>query len=198
MLTLYRPGDGPWHRLSAGPKSLVLTLIVLGVSLLPAAWWSAATAAGVCLACYTVRGAGMRDLLRQVVTIRWILLVTLAGQLVFLGPEDAVANTIRVCAAVVISGLLALTTPVSELLDVLDRALRPLRWLGIDPQRAALTIAVTLSTLPVLARLEREVREAQRARGGGRSLRLFAIPFLVVALKHADALGDALTARGVR
>ncbi|WP_369374669.1 energy-coupling factor transporter transmembrane protein EcfT [Promicromonospora sp. Populi] len=198
MLTLYRPGDGPWHRLSAGPKSLVLTLIVLGVSLLPAAWWSAAVAAGVCLACYAVRGAGMRDLLRQVVTIRWILLVTLAGQLVFLGPEDAVANTVRVCAAVVISGLLALTTPVSELLDVLERALRPLRWLGIDPQRAALTIAVTLSTLPVLARLEREVREAQRARGGGRSLRLFAIPFLVVALKHADALGDALTARGVR
>lgn len=198
MLTLYRPGDGPWHRLSAGPKSAVLTLVVLGITLLPAAWWSAAVAAGVCLACYAVRGAGMRDLVRQVVTIRWILLVTLVGQLVFLGPEDAVANTTRVCAAVVISGLLALTTPVSELLDVLERAMRPLRWLGIQPQRAALTIAVTLSTLPVLARLEREVREAQRARGGGRSLRLFAIPFLVVALKHADALGDALTARGVR
>lgn len=198
MLTLYRPGDGPWHRLAAGPKLLVLMLIVLGVSLLPASWWCAAVAVGACVGCYAVRGAGARDLFRQAVTVRWILLVTLAGQLVFTGPENAVANTARVCAAVVISGLLTLTTPVSELLDVLERAMRPLAWLRIDPQRAALTVAVTLSTLPVLARLERDVREAQRARGGGRSLRLFAIPFLVVALKHADALGDALTARGVR
>lgn len=198
MLTLYRPGDGPWHRLSAGPKALGLMLIVLGVSVLPSSWWGAVVTAGLCMGCYAVRGVGVRDLLRQVVTIRWILLVTLAGQLVFLGPEDAVANTVRVCVAVVISGLLTLTTPVSELLDMLERALRPLGWLRLDPQRAALVIAVTVSTLPVLARLEREVREAQRARGGGRSLRLFAIPYLVVALKHADALGDALTARGVR
>jgi biotin transport system permease protein len=198
MLTLYRPGDGPWHRLPAGPKSAVLMLIVLGVSLLPSSWWGAVVSVGACLVCYAVRGAGPRSLLRQVVTIRWILAITLAGQLVFTGLEGGTANTLRVAAAVVISGLLPLTTPVGELLDMLERALRPLAWLRIDPQRAALTIAVTLSTLPVLARLERDVREAQRARGAGRSLRLFAMPYLVVALKHADALGDALTARGVR
>lgn len=198
MLTLYRPGDGPWHRLRAGPKSAVLMLIVLGVCLVPASWWGAALTTAVCIGCYAVRGAGMRELFRQIVAIRWILVVTAAGQLVFAGPEDAVANTARVTAAVVISGLLALTTPVSELLDVLERALLPLGRLRLEPQRAALVVAVTVSTLPVLARIEREVREAQRARGGGRSLRLFAIPFLVVALKHADALGDALTARGVR
>ncbi|MGO2362398.1 MAG: energy-coupling factor transporter transmembrane protein EcfT, partial [Brachybacterium tyrofermentans] len=63
---------------------------------------------------------------------------------------------------------------------------------------AALVLAVTLNTLPVLAGLARDVRETQRARGGGQSLRHFAMPFLVLALKHADALGDALTARGVR
>lgn len=197
MLTLYRPGDGPWHRSPAGPKSAVIMVIVLGVSLLPSSWCGALASAGTCLVCYAVRGAGLRSLLRQVVTIRWILVITLAGQLVFTGLEGGVANTLRVGAAVVISGLLPLTTPVGELLDMLERALRPLAWLQLDPQRAALTIAVALSTLPVLARLERDVRAAQRARGGGGSLRLFVIPYLVVALKHADALGDALTARGV-
>ncbi|MFI2364645.1 energy-coupling factor transporter transmembrane component T family protein [Promicromonospora sp. NPDC019610] len=198
MLTLYRPGDGPWHRLPAGPKAVVLMLVVLGVCLLPATWWAAGVTAAVCVSCYAVRGAGMRELLRQVAVVRWMIVVIAAGQLVFAGPEDAVANVARVTAAVVISGLLTSTTPLSELLDVLERALRPLALLRVDPDRAALTVAVTLSTLPVLARIEREVREAQRARGGGRSLRLFAIPFLVVALKHADGLGDALTARGVR
>ncbi|MFD7307263.1 energy-coupling factor transporter transmembrane component T family protein [Promicromonospora sp. NPDC059942] len=198
MLTLYRPGDGPWHRMPAGPKAVVLLLVVLGVCLLPASWWGAAVTAVVCVGCYAVRGAGMRELVRQLVVVRWMIVVIAAGQLVFAGPEDAVANVARVTAAVVISGLLTSTTPLGELLDVLERALRPLALLRIDPDRAALTVAVTVSTLPVLARIEREVREAQRARGGGRSLRLFAMPFLVVALKHADALGDALTARGVR
>ncbi|MFD6443870.1 energy-coupling factor transporter transmembrane component T family protein [Promicromonospora sp. NPDC060204] len=198
MLTLYRPGDGPWHRMPAGPKAVVLLLVVLGVCLLPASWWGAAVTAVVCVGCYAVRGAGMRELVRQLVVVRWMIVVIAAGQLVFAGPEEAVANVARVTAAVVISGLLTSTTPLGELLEVLERALKPLALLRIDPDRAALTVAVTVSTLPVLARIEREVREAQRARGGGRSLRLFAMPLLVVALKHADALGDALTARGVR
>jgi biotin transport system permease protein len=198
MVTLYRPGDGPWHRLRAGPKMALLLLIVLGVCLLPATWWAAGVMAGVCLACYAIPGAGLRELGRQLVAVRWIVVVTLAGQLIFLGPESAAANTARVAAAVTLAGLLALTTRATELLETVERAMQPLAWLRIDPQRAALTLSVTLSTLPVLAGLARSVREAQRARGGGRSLRYFAMPFLVMALKHADELGDALTARGVR
>lgn len=198
MLTLHRPGRGLWHRLPAGPKAAMLMVIVLGVCLLPVSRGSTAITAAVCVACYAMPGVGLRELLRQLSLARWILGVTAAGQLLFLGPEDAVANTVRVAAAVVLSGLLALTTPVSTLLDALERALRPLALLRLDPRRAALVLALTLSTLPVLAGLAREVREAQRARGGGQSLRHFAMPFLVLALKHADALGDALTARGVR
>ena len=199
MVTLYRPGDGPWHRLPAGPKTALLLLIVLGVCLLPATWWAAGghgrrlpRAATPC------RTAGMRELGRQLVAIRWMIGVTLAGQLVFLGPESAAANTARVAVACALAALLALTTRATELLETFERGWQPLAWLRIDPRRAALTLSVTLSTLPVLAGLARDVREAQRARGGGRSLRHFAMPFLVMALKHADELGDALAARGVR
>ena len=41
MLTLYRPGNGLLHRMPAGLKVLLLVAVVLGVSLLPAAWWAA-------------------------------------------------------------------------------------------------------------------------------------------------------------
>ncbi|WP_129787242.1 energy-coupling factor transporter transmembrane component T family protein [Promicromonospora panici] len=198
MVTLYRPGDSPWHRLRPGPKMALLLLIVLGVCLLPVTWWAAGVMTGVCLVCYAVPDVGMRELGRQLFTARWILGVTLAGQLIFLGPESAAANTVRVAVACALAALLALTTPATELLETIERAMAPLAWLRIDPRRAALTLSVTLSTLPVLATLARDVREAQRARGGGRSLRHFAMPFLVMALKHADELGDALAARGVR
>jgi len=59
-------------------------------------------------------------------------------------------------------------------------------------------LAVAINTVPVLARLATSVREAQRARGAGSNLVTFVVPFLVVSLKHADELGEALTARGVR
>lgn len=198
MLTLYRPGDGPLHRMPAGPKALLLLAIVLGVSLLPSVWWSAVAVAAVTVLAYAVSGLGMRELGRQLVAVRWVVVITLAGQLLFLTPEAAVANTSRVLAAILLAGLLTLTTRVTDLLDAVERMLGPFRRLGLDPQRAALLLTVTLTTLPVLARLAAGVREAQRARGARAGIVTFVVPFLVVSLKHADELGEALTARGVR
>ena len=45
--------------------------------------------------------------------------------------------------------------------------------------------------------LAEQVRDAQRARGLSASPRAFAVPLVVRSLRHADALGDALVARGV-
>ncbi|MEN2741096.1 energy-coupling factor transporter transmembrane component T [Microbacterium sp. X-17] len=203
MLSLYRPGNGWLHRTPAGPKTVLVLALVLAVSLLPSTWWAAAVAAGAGILVYAAAdlrdGAlGMRELARQVHALRWILLFTIATQLFFLGPELAVANTVRLTAAVALAGLLVLTTTVTALLDALERSLRPLARIRLSPERAALLLTVTIGTIPVLGRLAREIRDAQRARGVRSSLRTFVVPFLVVALKHADELGDALTARGVR
>jgi len=203
MLSLYRPGDGLLHRMPAGPKALLLLAVVLGVSLLPSSWWAAAIAAAVALVGYAAAGLhdgmlGMRELGRQLFAIRWVIAITVVGQLLFLGPEPAVANTARVAAAIVLAALLVLTTRVTALLDAVERGLRPLERIRLDPQRIALLLTVTLGTIPVLARLAREVRDAQHARGARAHPHVFVVPFLVMALKHADELGDALTARGVR
>lgn len=200
MLTLYRPGDGWMHRMPAGPKLLLVLALVLAVSLLPSAWWAGAVAVAMTTLVYATAGLGdgMHELARQAFSLRWILAFTLASQLVFLGPEPAVANTARVAAAVIVSALVVLTTRVTDLLDALERGLRPLERIRIDPRTVALMLAVTLTTIPVLARTARDVQEAQRARGTRGNLRTFAVPFLVIAMKHAFELGDALTARGIR
>lgn len=203
MLSLYRPGDGLLHRMPAGPKLLLILAAVLAVSVLPSQWWGAAVAGAAVVIAYAVAGLhdgllGMRELARQVVALRWLIVVTLGAQLLFLGPEPAVANTARVAAAVLLAGLLVLTTRVTELLDAVERGLRPLERLGFDSERAAVLLTVTLTTVPVVARLAGDVREAQRARGARPGLRFFAVPFLILSLKHADQLGEALAARGVR
>jgi biotin transport system permease protein len=203
VLSLYRPGDGLLHRLPAGPKLLLVLAAVLAVSLLPSQWWAAGAAVCAAVAAYAAAGLGdgmlgMRELARQVVALRWLVVVTLTAQLIFLGPEPAVSNTARVTAAVLLAGLLVLTTRVTDLLDAVERALRPLERFGFDAGRASVLLTVTLTTVPVVARLAGDVREAQRARGGRPGLRFFAVPFLILSLKHADQLGEALAARGVR
>ncbi|MGA7148581.1 MAG: energy-coupling factor transporter transmembrane protein EcfT [Microbacterium sp.] len=203
MLTVYRPGTGWLHRLPASSKIMLVLIAVLAVSLLPSSWWGAAVAASAGVCAYALAGLGdgalgMRELGRQVWAVRWVVVVIVVGQLVFLGPQPAVANAARVTGALVIAALLVLTTRTTDLLDAVERGLSPLRRLGLDSQRAALLLAVTLSTVPVLARLARDVRDAQRARGARGGLRTFIVPFLVIALQHADQLGDSLTARGVR
>ncbi|MFS0712822.1 CbiQ family ECF transporter T component [Microbacterium sp. 2P01SA-2] len=198
MLTLYRPGTRGWHRLPVGPKTLLILGLVMTVSLLPAAPTTAAGAAAVCLACYAVPGTGWRELGRQAWTLRWLAIIALAGQLVFLGPEPAVVGTVRILVAILLAAVLALTTPVAALLDLFERALRPARAIGADPERISLLLVVALGSVPTLARIAREVRDAHRARGARGGIRSSALAFIVLALKHADELGDALTARGVR
>jgi len=198
VLTLYRPGTGWVHRAPAGPKAAVLLAFVLGLSLLPSSYTAAIASGVVALLGYLATGLGLRELLRQIISVRWVIVITLVAQLVFLKPEPAVANTSRVLATLLIAALLVLTTRIVDLLAAVERALRPLARFGVDPARVALVLAIAITTVPVLVRIGAGVREAQRARGAGANLRSFVIPFLVVSLKHADDLGEALTARGVR
>ncbi|KAJ1682520.1 hypothetical protein LUZ63_022258 [Rhynchospora breviuscula] len=182
----------------AGPKMLLLAAAAIVVAALPTEAWAAVACAGVVLLAYLASGVGVRELGRQVWGLRWIVLVTAVGQLIFLGPEPALANTVRVVAALLVAALLPLTTRVEDMLDALERGFAPLRRAGVDAERAALLLAVTITTIPVLARLAAEVREAQRARGVRPSLRAGVVPFVVLSLRHADQLGDALAARGIR
>ncbi|MDY0830617.1 energy-coupling factor transporter transmembrane protein EcfT [Microbacterium sp. BG28] len=198
MLSLYRPGAGPWHRMPAGRKTLLLLALVLGVSILPATWPSCAVAAGLTLLCYAAPGVGWVRLARQMWALRLLVVMSFIGQAIFLGLQAATIGTVRITAAVALAALLALTTPVTALWEVFERALSPLRVIGRDPNRAALLLVVAFGAVPTLIRLAHQVREAQRARGAGRGIRPFAVPFLVLALKHADDVGEALTARGVR
>jgi biotin transport system permease protein len=199
MVTLYRPGHSIWHRLPTAPKLIVLGGLVALVSSLPTGRHSAALVPAVlCVAAYAVPGIGLRRLLAQVFSARWLLVVTGVGQLIFLGPHAAAVNTSRVAATLAIASLLALTTTTTNLLSTLERGLSPLRWINLNPQRIALMLTVTANTLPVLARAASQVRDAHRVRGGRVRLHTFTVPFLVIAMKYADDLGDALTARGVR
>jgi biotin transport system permease protein len=89
-----------------------------------------------------------------------------------------------------------LTSRTSELVDALVAVLRPLRRLGVDPQRIGLLLALAIRSVFVVLQIAEEVRDAQRARGLTASPRAYAVPLIIRSLRHADELGEALVARG--
>jgi biotin transport system permease protein len=196
MIALYRPGTSLLHRLPAGPKLLGLMVLAIAITVFANNAWYIAGASALVTVGYFTAGFGPLEILRQLGKLRWIVAITLITQVIFLPLPVAATNTGRVVTVIMLATLLTLTTRTSALLDAVERGLGPLRRIGIDPARVGLLMAMTITVVPVIAGYAANIRDAQRARGAEPQLRMLVMPLLVMSLKHADELGDALIARG--
>ena len=196
MIQLYRPGTGLLHRAPVGRKLALLAVVALLLSLLPQDAMSIGAALLGVGGLYLVAGFSPRVLGVELWRIRWLVLVLGVALAVFVSPLSAWISTGRVVALLLLAGLLTSTTRMADLLDALHRMLRPLRRIGVDADSVAMTLSLTLTMIPVVAGFADRVRDAQRARGVRLGVRAV-VPLLVLALRHADDVGDALVARGI-
>ncbi|MGI5268802.1 energy-coupling factor transporter transmembrane component T family protein [Nonomuraea sp. CA-218870] len=192
----YVPGDSVLHRLPAGAKLAALAVSCTALLLLPGLWAMAVAAVVVALL-YAVARVGAAAAWAQVRPVRWFAAALFVIQFVIAGPQAAFLVSSRIVLAVALAGLVTLTTRTSAMMAVLERAMGPGRRVGLDPFRMSLLLSLTIRSVPVITLLATRVREAQRARGVEWSVRAFAVPLVVGALRHADALGEALSARGL-
>jgi len=193
---LYVPGDSLLHRARAGVKLAVLGAVlgVLGVFRSPG---TVAAGALLLVGATALSGVGLRTMAAQLRPLLWFAAFVAGLQIWVSGPRQAALAAGFLLVSVGAAALVTLTTRTQELLDCMVTALRPLRRLGVDPDRAALTLSLTIRSIPVILELSREVQQARRARGAERSLRAFAVPLLIRTVRHADRVGEALAARGV-
>ena len=196
MIGLYQPGTSLLHRMPAGGKLLAMLLAIVGIVLLNAPW-QLGVAALVVVAGFALARIPARVAWSQLWPMRWFLLFIAIFQVIFTGWERALMTGGTLLLTVAIAALITLTTRVTEMLDVCQRLLRPLRRFGVDPDRAGLVLALTIRCIPLMVEIVGAVSQARKARGAGFSLRALVVPSVVRALRRADAIGDALTARGV-
>lgn len=195
-LGLYVPGGSVVHRLPAGVKLLLLLLVGAGSVLLDRGW-QVGVLLVVVLAGYPLAGLSLRTALSQVRPLVWIAGFAAVVHVVVSGWERAGVVLGVLASLVLLAALVTLTTRATAMVDAIVTGCRPLRVLGIDPERVGLVLTLGIRCVPVVVGLAEEVREAQLARGLGSSPRAFAVPLIVRSLRHADALGEALVARGV-
>jgi biotin transport system permease protein len=195
-LGLYLPGTSPVHRMRAGAKLMLMIAAGAGSVFLDHPWQVAVALAAV-LAGYLVAGLTLGTAWRQVRPLVWILGFVAVFHVVLSGWEEAVVFLGVIVSLVLLAALVTLTTRTTDMVDAVVGGLRPFRRVGVNPERVGLLLALGIRSVPVVVGLAEEVRDAQRARGLTASPRAFAVPLIVRSLRHADALGDALVARGV-
>jgi biotin transport system permease protein len=194
-LGLYYPRQSALHRLSAGRKLGGMFAAVVAVVLLRQWWQLAIAAAGVALL-YGAARIPPRIAWTQLRPLQYLIPILAVLQLWLAGWQTAVRVCGMIVLAVAIAALVTLTTRVSDMLDALLPVLRPLRRVGVDPDRIALLLAVTIRCIPLIAGIVTTVTEARKARGLGFSVVALGAPVVIRSLRAADALGEALIARG--
>lgn len=195
-LGLYHPGTTVIHRASAGFKLAFLAAFALVV-----VWVrgpvSAVVALGIALLAQLVARIPWHRTTRGLVPALATAALIGAYQWWARGWATAVEVALDLVALVLLGAVVTATTRADTLLDVLARLARPLRHVGLAPETFALAVGLFLRTIPVLARMSLETRDAARARGLDREPRALLVPAAVRMVAHARSTGDALAARGL-
>ena len=196
MVGLYRPGTTVLHRLPVGAKLgglAVFSLAVIGVRSAPAS----AAFLLIALALAALARLPMPDLARATRGVLLVAGAAAAFQWWVAGLGKAVETLVDLVALTLAAVVVTSTTPVNGMLDALVRWIGPLRRVGVDPQRVAMTFALAIQGFPATVALALETRDAAQARGLGRHPRAYLGPFVVRVIARAHETGDALHARGI-
>ncbi|MFW2241739.1 energy-coupling factor transporter transmembrane component T family protein [Rhodococcus opacus] len=197
MIGLYRPGDSLLHRMPAGLKLLLLIASIVTATVFVRTPLEVGVVVLVVGLLFAVAAIPWRVAVAQLRPVVWMLLIIAVFQVLITSPARAVVVCGVLLISVALAALVTLTTRVTDMLDTVSRALGPLRRFGVDPDRIGLLLALAIRCIPLLTGIVQEVAQARKARGLQWSMTALATPVLVRALRTADAMGDALVARGV-
>jgi energy-coupling factor transport system permease protein len=215
--------DSPVHRLWAGTKLLAVAAVSITLSYFPS-WASigliAALLAATAALARIPRGAWPRP-----PTWFWIALLvsgglaslagrsphlTVAGTVLGFGGLDAYCRFVAVGVALLVAAaLVGWTTPLGEIAPAVSKLLAPLRLVRVPVDEAAVAVALSVRSLPLLVDelrtliAARRLRPAPPRRPGHGALQHWLdelvdllVAALAVSMRRAGELAEAITARG--
>ena len=215
------PGDSFVHRLWAGTKLIVAFVLALTASVSPS-WFTLGVLAGLVLLGLLVAGIPLGAFPRLPRGLYALLAIGLAinalstaSPVVHLGPvsvsigalEDAVRFLVLAIVLITSAALVGWTTPLGAVPPALSRLGTPLRRLRLPVDEWIVAIGLALRCLPLLVDEMRTLSAARRLRHhdqeSERNTRQWVLEVhdivstaIIVSLRRARDLGDAIVARG--
>ena len=199
MLTsLYVEGDTFLHRQRPGAK--LALILVFGLALyLTERTAVQAVAMVVTGAIYFALPMPFREAIYRLRPVLFTIAVLAVFNGFVLSWPEALVSTLRLLAVVFLAAAVTATTRIADFMETITWALQPVERLGIV--RAAdvgLALGLVLRFLPDIFAHYEGLREAHAARGiAFRPIKALG-PLIILTLKDADAIADAIDARGIR
>lgn len=192
----YRTGNSLLHRTRPGAK--LFGLFALGVVVVVFRNWPVGVSA-LTLSIVLAPVAGLRaaEFVRLARSFALVAVLLFAFQTWQAGWAHGVAVVSGLFALILSASAVTASTATDDMQATIVWLLRPLRPIGVSPERVSLTFALAIRSLPLAYELAAETREAARARGLERDPRALLVPFVLRTIAHAKQTGAALQARGL-
>ncbi|HCD2523072.1 TPA: energy-coupling factor transporter transmembrane protein EcfT [Corynebacterium striatum] len=196
-LGYYVDADTIIHRCPTWVKFVVLITFIVVTKLWAKSIPTAIGAAAIAVAYYPIARIPISVAWGQLLPPLYLLLALAAFQWWQKDFVTAVVMFFSVYASIIAAVLLTLTTKVSDMMESFERALQPFAKLGLPVENLSLAMSLTIRLLPLMLGTVNEVLDARKARGAGTSLLAFGTPVVIRSIRRAQAMGEALQARGV-
>ncbi|NTF31057.1 energy-coupling factor transporter transmembrane component T family protein [Rhizobium skierniewicense] len=198
MKSLHVEGTGWLYRMSPRIKLLSLALFSIGLFLTrdPVILSAAALMAGMVL---WQAHLGLQESVARLRPVLLTIAVIALFSFLFMSALDAAIALLRLTALTVLATAITASVSISQFMDEITFALRPLEKIGVaNAADVGLAVGLVVRFVPDVINRYETLRDAHRARGMKVRLHTILVPLMIMTLKDADAIADAIDARGFR
>ncbi|MCZ4429732.1 energy-coupling factor transporter transmembrane protein EcfT [Agrobacterium sp. SOY23] len=198
MKSLHVEGSGWLYRVS--PRIKLLTLMGFSVALfLTRDLLLLGSAVGLAALILRETRLSFREIGLRLRPVMLTILLVAAFSYLLLPTQDATVNLLRLTALAFLATAVTITVSISQFMDEITRAAAPLERLGlVKAADIGLAVGLVVRFVPEIVNRYHAVRDAHRARGLPVRMATIIVPLVIMTLKDADAIADAIDARGFR
>lgn len=198
MNSLYIAGNTLLHRVSPRIKLILLLCVSLATVLVSSTVLLAAgTLASVLV--YSSLGMSWRQSWIRLRPILLTIAVVALATLLLASAQEGLAVLLRLTTLMLLAAAVTATTPVSDFIDEVTLAARPLEKLGLlRASDIGLAVGLVIRFVPEVISRYHALRQAHQARGLKVRATTIIVPLIIQTLKSADEIAAAIDARGIR
>lgn len=199
MKSLYVEGNGWLHRLSARKKLIglaVFSLILFAsrdIVLLSILTTLAA------ITYFTISPRDWREMARRLRPVFLLIIAVALFNLLIATKHDAAVTLFRLSGLMFAAASVTSTTTISAFMDEVTALAMPLERIGLlKAADIGLAVGLVMRFVPDITNRYQTIRDAHQARGLKVKWRTSIVPLIILTLKDADSIADAIDARGFR
>lgn len=196
MLSFESHVKTPWHNVPVVWKLLCVCLCSLLLFVFSSVVVQVFALSGCCLL-YLIGGSEFFKLgVRRLYFLWPFLLIIIIWHLLSATVAQGAGIALRLITIVALSNLMTMTSTLTELMDLIKRALMPLRKLGVNTRPVEIAVALVVRFTPVLIGKGAALIDAWRLRSLKKPSWRVVFPISLVAIDDAERVAEALKARG--